>query len=103
MTRKMTDSEKIATLQLGWDLMMNYARAIAHLPIDEWLDALNKAEDVAPFIDPTLYRDYIYSHKGDVLKKIMRAALELKRTVEEVQPQLREMMEELNERDGSRL
>lgn len=90
---KMSDDEAIRTLTEGWDLLMNYSRLIALLPIDDWLEALEKAETVAPFVDPTMYRSYLYSGKSDVIKKIMRSALELKRTMEEIQPQVREMMQ----------
>jgi len=86
------ENEKLQKLVAGYELLCNYSRMIALLPIDEWLEELEHAETVSAILDPTLYRDYIYSDKAKVLKKIMQAALELKRAVEEAQPVvLREM------------
>lgn len=77
-----------ATRQADYELLLQWSALIAMLPIDEWLGDLEHAESVAPVLDPTMYRDYIYSKKPEVLKKIMRAALELKRTVEEQQAEI---------------
>lgn len=83
------ESKKVRELIAGYDLVCNYARCIAMLPIDKWVEDLEHAEDLGPILDPTLYLEYLYSEKGEVLKKILHAALELKRVVEEVQPIIR--------------
>ncbi len=69
----------------GFDVLMSQVRIIGMLPVERWLEELEHSESVAPILDPTLYRNYLYSGKGDVIKKILRAALELKRTLEECQ------------------
>lgn len=74
-----------ATRQADYELLLQWSALIAMLPIDQWLEDLEHAESIAPVLDPTLYRDYIYSAKPEVLKKVMHAALSLKRTVEEAQ------------------
>jgi hypothetical protein len=86
----MTEAEeaRIRDLQDQWDMLCQEARLIAMMPIEKWLEDLDHAETVGPFIDPTLMRDYLYSGKGEVLKKVMRAALHLKKAVNEVQPYL---------------
>lgn len=89
----MKDEEAKKVLIEGFDFVCNQARLISMMPIEDWLDALEKSEAIAPFVDPTFYREYIYS-KNEVLKKILRAALELKRVVQEVQPDVITSMRE---------
>jgi hypothetical protein len=86
----------IRMLTEQWTLLMNYARWIAIMPIEEWLEAFELAETTGPILDPTLFRDYLYSGKGDVIKSIMRAALPLKKAVLDAQPKLAEMIEKGN-------
>jgi hypothetical protein len=81
---QMSDKEAMATLHLGFDLLFNYAKLISMLPLEDWLELLERAESTAPILDPTLYREALYSGKLEAIKKVIRAALELKRTVEEV-------------------
>jgi len=94
MRMKMSDAEAIQTLTEGWDFVLSQSRLIALMPIEEWLEALEKGESLASIIDPTVYRQYIYSKRPEVLKKVLRAALELKRTVLEVQPDVVATMKE---------
>jgi hypothetical protein len=90
----MTDTkDKSSPLTDGFNLICSQARLIAMLPIEDWLEALEHAEAIGPFIDPTKYRQYLYSEKPEIIKKILRAALELKRVMEEVQPAARREME----------
>lgn len=90
---KLTDQEAIRTLTDGWDLLMNTARMIAMLPVEQWIEGLDRAETVAPIVDPTLYREYIYSGKGEIILSVMKAALVLKKAVLNAQPKLAEMIE----------
>lgn len=85
--------QDVAMLVEQWDLLMNHARWIAIMPIEQWLEAFERAETLGPVLDPTLFRDYLYSGKGDVIKSIMHAALPLKKAVLEAQPKLAEMIE----------
>jgi hypothetical protein len=79
----------------GFGIICQQAKVISLFPIEEWLGALDIAESIAPILDPTLYRRYIYSEKPDVLKKILRAALALKIAMAEAQPAvLREIEKE---------
>lgn len=84
---------RLTQLMSEWDIAMHYARVITLLPIDKWLADLEHAESVAPILDPTAYRDYIYSPNPEIIKKVFRALLEVKRVVEGLQPQLKEMLE----------
>lgn len=58
---------------------------ISILPLEDWLEQLNYSETVAPFLDPTAFRDYMYSGKGDYIKSIIRAALPLKQAILQAQ------------------
>lgn len=87
----MSDRESIQALTEGFELMLNYSRIIAMLPLEDWRNALSRAETLGPVLDPTLYREYIYSRKPDVLKKILDAAIVLKRAVVSVQDEAREI------------
>lgn len=82
----MTGEKDLETMKEGFNYVCNLSRLIAMMPIEDWLNALNHAETIGPILDPTLFRSYIYSRKPEILKKILRAALELKRTIQEVQP-----------------
>jgi hypothetical protein len=88
-----SDKQKLQELIYGYELVCNYSRMIAMLPIDKWIEQLEHAESLGPILDPTLYLEYLYSDKGKVLKKILHAALELKRVVEEAQPLVRKELE----------
>ena len=96
----MKEKRELKTEQIdlmeGWNLLFTYAKVIAMLPIEEWQRALAHAESVAPIIDPTLFREYLYSKKPEIIKKVMDAALQLKIAVLSVQPELKKMMEEDN-------
>jgi hypothetical protein len=82
----MTD-EKIEQMQLGFDLLLNAARTISMLPLREWLDAFNRAETLGPFLDPTLYREYLFDkqRRGETLKELIQLALPLKNKFVELQ------------------
>ncbi len=55
------------------------------LNLNEFLDAIDRAELWAPIIDPTLYRDFLYGDGRknlDLLVRLARLGLEIKREVE---------------------
>jgi hypothetical protein len=68
-------------LQELWSFVMAQGALIASLPIEESLQALEHSESIAPILDPTLYRDYIYSGRGELIKDVMRAALTFKQAI----------------------
>ena len=84
----MTRTEALATLQEGFETLSGYASLIARLPLEDWRDALLHAESFGPILDPTLYRDYLQSGRGEILKPLLDAAIRLKQTVLNVQPQV---------------
>ena len=90
----MNDQEALQTLVEGFDLVCQNARLIAMMPIEDWLGILEKGESIVPFVDPVLYRQYIYSKKPEILKKVLRAALDLKRVIQSIQPDLKLMLEQ---------
>lgn len=76
------DEQAIATMQMGWNLLFQSAQLIAELPLEQWLEDFSRGEAVAPILDPTTFRDYMYSGKGDAIQRMINAALPLKREVE---------------------
>jgi hypothetical protein len=84
---KTKDQENIQCMLDGWDLLFSQAKIIAMLPLEDWLEAFDRAEILGPILDPTLfYRDYIYDkEKGESIKAVIRAAIPLKQKILELQ------------------
>ena len=76
---------QVELLQAQWELLGNYARIIALMPLEKWLDDFNTAEIIGPLVDPTMFRNYLSSGKGEVIKSIIEAALPLKRAILQAQ------------------
>jgi hypothetical protein len=76
-----------------YHLAMTYARAIARLPIDRWMEDIYRAESVGPVVDPSLFREYLDNPNSRIVKTILLALLEVKRVVEEAQPEIRKQIE----------
>lgn len=70
----------------GFEILCLWSRNIAMLPLEDWKAAFVNANTTAPILDPTLYRDFIYSEKAQFLVKLIDAALPLKKLVLEAQP-----------------
>lgn len=81
----MTNEETIKTIMLGYDMLINQAKVLASLPLEDWERAFEKFETIGPLIDPTLYREVIYSKKCKVIRMLIKAAIPLKHAVEEAQ------------------
>jgi hypothetical protein len=79
------EQKKVELLREHYNLLIRLAGMIAVLPIDKWLADFDQAETMAPYLDPTLYREYLARGSGEDIKKVLRASLELKRTVEDIQ------------------
>lgn len=91
-------------LRDGYELLGQWARMIAMLPLEEWLHALNMVDTIAPILDPTAYREFLHSEKPDIIKSLIRAAIPLKRAVLDAQPAcVREMEKEASARARTRL
>ena len=86
---KMTSEEVELVTMHGFEMLCLWSRMISMLPLEDWLNALNKAETIAPITDPTLYGEYLYSEKAKILKEIMEAAIPLKRVVMKHQPSVK--------------
>jgi hypothetical protein len=85
--------DRVDELKAGYELVLSYSKTIALFPIDKWLEEINHAECFGHILDPTLYREYIWSDKPKILKEILEAALVLKRTVEKLQPRILDIMD----------
>lgn len=80
--------EQSRKLMQGYHQLLNLSRQIAKLPLGKWLEDIEHAEAIGPIVDPTLFREYLYSGKPELIKKIIRAALPLKKAIEEAQKQI---------------
>lgn len=88
----MDDKEARDTMTMGFELLCTRSRMIAQLPLEDWDRAFENAETVGPILDPTLYRQYLYSEKGKVIRELIRAAIPLKQTVLEVQSKILDLV-----------
>lgn len=66
------------------DKMMLVARVMAELPLDEITDAISRAHTLGPFIDPTKYRDALYSGDMDLIGKLAQSLKEPKTIMKEL-------------------
>ena len=71
--------------QALWSVVMSQGAMLAMLPIQESLDALNRADTVAWILDPTLYREYLYSGKGELIKDVLQGALQFVAAIKRAQ------------------
>ena len=85
----MNNEATVSALHDGWDLLINQAKIIALLPLEDWLKAFERAESIAPIVDPTLYRNYIYDKekRGESIQALIRAAIPLKQEILKLQKQ----------------
>lgn len=77
-------------LREEWTIIFQQGAMLAMFPIEEWLEQLDRADTIVPILDPTLYRDYIYSGKGEIVKDVLRAALTFKRAIMKAQQQVKD-------------
>jgi hypothetical protein len=83
---EMTDQEAKETMKEGWDILARWGKMIAILPLEDWLAAIDKADALGPFIDPTMW---MQGHdKMAEIRKIIAAALPLKRAIIAIQPKI---------------
>ena len=82
----MGDEQTVSALIEGYETMCLWSRNIAMLPLEDWRQALDRAETLGPIMDPTLYREYLYSDKAKALREILDACIKLKAVVMKYQP-----------------
>jgi len=70
-------------------MLCHWSKLIALLPLEEWQEALNRAETIAVIRDPTLFMQYLHSDKPKILKSIIEAAIPLKEAVLKAQTEIR--------------
>ncbi|HEY2012393.1 MAG TPA: hypothetical protein VGH38_02780 [Bryobacteraceae bacterium] len=85
-----TEAGEVIEMREGWAFVMQQGALIAMMPIEEWLQGLERADTLGPILDPTLYREYLYSGKGEVIKDVLRAALVFKSAILKAQRQVQE-------------
>jgi hypothetical protein len=89
MRASQEDKQAIISIHEGWNVVFRQGALLTLFPIEEWLDGLNRADTIAPILDPTAYRDYLYSGKGELIKDLLSAALTFKRAVLKAQEQIK--------------
>jgi hypothetical protein len=66
--------------ELTQELMINYGRIFAAMPIEDFLAKLERADTVGPFLDPSLW---MRGHKAmDEIREIAKGALAFKKSVQ---------------------
>lgn len=81
--------ESVASMMEGFEFVMRQGAMLALLPIEEWLAAFDRADAIAPILDPTLYREYLYSGKAKILLEVLNAALVFKQAIVQAQEQVK--------------
>jgi hypothetical protein len=76
-----TEAEYLATQHM----LMNLAAVVRTLPLDRFINAINKAETTGPVLDPTLFR--AAGRKMDEIKEMARGALAFQRALPALCPQ----------------
>jgi hypothetical protein len=74
----------------GVEFLITQGAMLAMLPMEKWLEELNHSETVAPFLDPTLYRDYIYSGRDNLIKGVLEAGIGFKRAIKKAQEDVKQ-------------
>lgn len=83
---EMTAQEAVGLMKQGWDMLANWGKMITMLPLEDWLEVIDKADAMGPFIDPTMW---MQGHeKMAEIRKIIAAALPLKRAIIALQPKI---------------
>lgn len=80
----------IKVIYQGWDFVLQQGAMLALLPIEEWLKAFSVAETIGPIRDPTLYKKYLESGKGEIIQDVLKAALTFKQAILKAQKQVLE-------------
>lgn len=88
-------------MQMIIDLLITQAKMFEVLPMQRELDGLQRADSVATILDPTLYRDYLYSGKGPHIKRILQAGVNFQREVLSAAQDLLDLQEKKALRKGS--
>lgn len=86
----MSDTEIQDVTQAGFEMLCMWARNIALLPLEEWQTAFDQCDAIAPLLDPTLYRESLYSVKVKAIRELIEVALPLKRAVLKWQAEIRQ-------------
>ncbi len=70
------DNELYAATQ---NILMGAAATVATLPLDDFIEAIDRAEVVGPLVDPTLYKQS--SETMGIIKTIAEAGRKFQKTV----------------------
>lgn len=84
----MTDQEAINVMTDGWSFVMQQGAMLALMPIEDWIEALDNANTLAPVLDPTLYLKSVYSDKPRLIREVLEGAMVFKRAILKVQKEV---------------
>jgi hypothetical protein len=83
-----TDQEAINVMTDGWSFVMQQGAMLALMPIEDWIEALDNANTLAPVLDPTLYLKSVYSDKPRLIREVLEGAMVFKRAILKVQKEV---------------
>jgi hypothetical protein len=81
----MNDKETIESYEQIYDTLINYTKLISLLPLEKIDKAFDDFDTLGPILHPTLYREVLYSKKCKIIRKLIKAAIPLKREFSEAQ------------------
>ena len=71
-------------------MLLAQGAIIALLPIEKWIEDLNRMDTIGPILDPTLYKKYLDSGREQPTKALLTAALRFKLAVLDLQKLVQE-------------
>lgn len=69
----------------GVEFVMSQGAMLAMLPLEKWLADLERQDTIGPILDPTMYREYLYSGRREMLLEVLSAAVALKSAIVKAQ------------------
>ena len=80
MAERMNNDEYLATQEQ----VLLHAKLLLDVPLEGFLTRISSAEAVAPFMDPTLYRDVLFSGNLDMIRDVAGALREAQKKIQVV-------------------
>lgn len=65
----------------AFEFVLRQGAMLAMLPLEDWLAGLERADAIGPILDPTLYREYLWSGRDQLTKDVLRAAIQFKAAI----------------------
>lgn len=84
-----TTAEDALDFKEGMELLLSQGAIIALMPLEQWLQDLERSDAIGPILDPTLYREYLWSGRERMSKEVLSAAIHFKAAILKAQADVR--------------